>query len=319
MYENLPQEKLGDIQDVARTLPVRSSKDKNEMKQHYTPEQLEAMREAEKAIDPRDLVTQARMRTDHWAPQNRDDFAHIDPLFGKDQAYAKLLLDVTSDAFIPKAVRRLKDPRHTEELFEEAKKLDLEVEVRSFLDKLEKWCEQEPALFLEREPYVRDILHRYVSVADIVEEVVLEDNATVADTKSSNRAVATSETTKDEDRMIAGLNRVAAETGFSVAELRAFNIKNLVRRRVMNQTRMGKVSSMYVLTIAGNGHGLMGMGEGKATEVADAVRQATLQALRNLQPVRRYENRTIYGKIEKKVGGTTLEITAKPPGMELEI
>ena len=309
----MPQERLGDIQDVAKTLPSRTV-EAQDGKSIYTEEQLEALREAEKAIDPRDLVTQARMRNDHWAPQTVEDFAYIDPQVDKDKSYAKQMREITSDAFIPKVIRRLKDTRSTEELFTEAKKLNLKLEVKTFLNKLEDWCEKNPAQFGEREAYVRDILHRYVTVPGTEEGDALLDQF-----EEYNRQAEALEkqapAAEEESLEAAGLKRVAAETGFSLQELRKFRVKQLVFRRVVNQTRMGKIPSMYNLTVVGNGNGLIGIGEGKSAEMNDSSRQAMLNALRNMKPIHRYENRTIFGKILKKVGGTTVEITAKPPGM----
>jgi small subunit ribosomal protein S5 len=272
------------------------------------------LREAQKAIDPRDLITQARMRTDHWAPQTVEDFKYIDPLVDKDEAYAKLLREITSDAFIPKVIRRLKDPRATDELFEEAKKLNLKIEVKDFLHKLEDWCKANPGSLIERESYVRDTLHRYVAVPSSAEEdSALEDyeHYNAAAEQLEKKALSS----KEDSLEAAGLKRVASETGFDLKTLRKFRVKNLVVKRVVNQTRMGKIPSMYSLTVVGNGDGLIGIGEGKSSEMGDSTRQAMLNALRNIKPIVRYENRTIYGKMLKKVGGTTVEITAKPPGM----
>jgi small subunit ribosomal protein S5 len=313
VYDQLPQEQLGDIQDVAKTLPTRSSDAGKGLEEIYTEEQLEALREAEKAIDPRDLVTQARMRNDHWAPQTIEDFAYIDPQVDQDKAYAKLMKDITSDAFIPKVIKRLKDPRDTQELFQEAKQLNLKVEVKTFLNKLEDWCEANPAQFEEREAYVRDILHRYVTVPGTEEDNLLDEFATYNEQAEELQKKAPA--TEEESLEAAGMRRVAAETGFGLAELKKFRVKSLVFRRVVNQTRMGKIPSMYNLTVVGNGNGLIGIGEGKSAEMSDASRQAVLNALRNMKPIQRYENRTIFGKILKKVGGTTVEVTAKPPGM----
>lgn len=315
VYDQLPQEKLGDIQDVAKTLPTRGSAEGKRAKDMYSPEQLEALREAEKAIDPRDLVTQARMRNDHWAPQTVEDFAYIDPQVGKDEAYAKLMREITSDAFIPKVIRRLKDTRDTQELFKEVKKLNLTLEVKTFLTKLEDWCDKNPAQFEGREAYVRDILHRYVSVPGSEEDDLLDEFAQYSEEAEALKPKALA--SKEESLEAAGLRRVAAETGFDLKELRRFRVKQLVVRRVVNQTRMGKIPSMYSLTAVGNGNGLIGIGEGKSAEMNDSSRQAMLNALRNMKPIQRYENRTIYGKILKKVGGTTVEITAKPPGVSL--
>lgn len=80
---------------------------------------------------------------------------------------------------------------------------------------------------------------------------------------------------------------------------------------------MGKVASIYYLTVAGNERGLLGIGEGKSTEQEEAKQQAKNAAIRNLQPIPRYEERTIFGDVKAKVGGTELVLMTRPPGMKL--
>jgi small subunit ribosomal protein S5 len=91
-------------------------------------------------------------------------------------------------------------------------------------------------------------------------------------------------------------------------------VKNLVNHRVVNQTRLGKIQSMYYLTIAGNENGMIGIGEGKAIENEDASKQAMMNAIRNMRPVPRYEDRTIYGDVEAKVGASVVQLSARSPG-----
>lgn len=108
--------------------------------------------------------------------------------------------------------------------------------------------------------------------------------------------------------------RLTKQTGMSKGEIRRLRLKTLVVRRVVNQTRLGKVSSMYYLTIAGDGNGMLGIGEGKSTEPEDGRRQSVMNAIRNMKPVVRYEGRTIYGEVEGKVGAVELKLSARPPG-----
>ncbi|KAF8461427.1 ribosomal protein S5, C-terminal domain-containing protein [Kalaharituber pfeilii] len=103
-------------------------------------------------------------------------------------------------------------------------------------------------------------------------------------------------------------------TGFSVAQLKRFMVRKMVFHRVVNQTRMGKVQRFYALHIAGNGNGLLGIGEGKSAEPSDAAQIATYMALRNVEPIPRYEGRTIYGKVKVKMGAVELELRTAPPG-----
>jgi small subunit ribosomal protein S5 len=118
----------------------------------------------------------------------------------------------------------------------------------------------------------------------------------------------------EDDPSQAGIQRLALQTGFLVDDIRRFKTKRLVQHRVVNQTRMGKIQSIYVLTIAGNGNGLFGIGEGKSAEIDDARRQSMLNAIRNMKPIHRYENRTIYGEVHGKVGATEVQLMSRPPG-----
>lgn len=111
------------------------------------------------------------------------------------------------------------------------------------------------------------------------------------------------------------------KTGLSVREiLEIFNkhTKILVRRFVSNQTRLGKIRSSYILAMAGDGDGRLGMGEAKSVDSEIAVQKAKLAAIQNMVPVRRYENRTIYGNVEGKVGGTIVQLYTRPPGKSLD-
>ncbi|EGP84748.1 unnamed protein product [Zymoseptoria tritici ST99CH_3D1] len=110
------------------------------------------------------------------------------------------------------------------------------------------------------------------------------------------------------------LLRLCQQTGLTPQEIRRIRVKNLVTHRVVNQTRMGKIASLYFLTIAGNQEGMLGIGEGKAAEDEDGRRQAMMNAIRNMKPIPRYEERTIFGEVEAKVGASVVKLSARPPG-----
>jgi hypothetical protein len=59
---------------------------------------------------------------------------------------------------------------------------------------------------------------------------------------------------------------------------------------------------------------MLGIGEGKAAEDEDGRRQAMMNAIRNMKPVPRYEERTIYGDVEAKVGASVVQLSARSPG-----
>lgn len=125
---------------------------------------------------------------------------------------------------------------------------------------------------------------------------------------------ASGSSTAPEDSEDPHLLRLRQQTGLSAQEIRNLRIKNLVAHRVVNQTRMGKIQSLYFLTIAGNQNGMVGVGEGKAAEDEDGRRQAMMNAIRNMRVVPRYEERTIFGEVEAKVGATVVQLGARPPG-----
>ncbi|KAF2216832.1 hypothetical protein CERZMDRAFT_108749 [Cercospora zeae-maydis SCOH1-5] len=133
-------------------------------------------------------------------------------------------------------------------------------------------------------------------------------------------ALSNTKTTKDKGRKEdqeetdPHMVRLSQQTGLSRDEIRKIRIKNLVSHRVVNQTRMGKIQSLYFLTIAGNQNGMLGIGEGKAAEDEDGRRQAMMNAIRNMKPIPRYEERTIYGEVEAKVGASIVKLSARPPG-----
>lgn len=104
-------------------------------------------------------------------------------------------------------------------------------------------------------------------------------------------------------------------TGMSVRDILSIFTKVLVVRNVVNQTRLGKVRSSSVMVIAGNGNGRLGIGTAKSADHGTAALAARMLAIRNMQPIRRYEDRTIYGTVKEKVSGTIVELRARPPGM----
>jgi hypothetical protein len=121
------------------------------------------------------------------------------------------------------------------------------------------------------------------------------------------------------DALAVAYARLAKQMGVDVAYLRRFKVKQLVVKRVVNQTRKGKIPSFYTLSVAGNQNGIVGIGAGKSAEMEDSILQSRMMALRNLTPVLRYEGRTIYGELNKKVGGTTVQLSARPPGTYLTL
>jgi len=104
-------------------------------------------------------------------------------------------------------------------------------------------------------------------------------------------------------------------TGMSMDDISTVFLKVLVIRFVANQTRLGKVQSRSILVVAGNGNGMLGLGMAKsAKDFESAKLAAEMLAIRNMRPIRRYENRTIYGNVRGKVSATVVELRSRPPG-----
>ncbi|KAF2667259.1 hypothetical protein BT63DRAFT_480261 [Microthyrium microscopicum] len=120
-----------------------------------------------------------------------------------------------------------------------------------------------------------------------------------------------------EDANGAAYKKLSHRLNVDLDYLKRLRCRVLIMHRVVNQTRIGKIQSFYCLSIAGNDNGLVGIGEGKSAETVDAMLQSRMAALRNMQPINRYERRTIYGTQEAKVGGTTVKLFARPPGFGL--
>ncbi|KIM67318.1 hypothetical protein SCLCIDRAFT_181297 [Scleroderma citrinum Foug A] len=110
---------------------------------------------------------------------------------------------------------------------------------------------------------------------------------------------------------------MASAGNFSPSELRALHVYPLIVRRVTQQTGKGKIPSMYVLVVVGNGNGLVGYGEAKDDEVPVARDKAYAKALRSLDYVERFENRTIWTDVEAKFGATRIILRQRPVGFGL--
>ncbi|KKA30112.1 hypothetical protein TD95_003060 [Thielaviopsis punctulata] len=130
---------------------------------------------------------------------------------------------------------------------------------------------------------------------------------------------------KDEDPDDQGLDETGEyaalkqRTGLQVQDLLSVVTKVLSVRNVHNQTRLGKVRSVSVFAIAGNGDGRLGVGQAKSTDPMVATITAKMLAIQNMVPIRRYEDRTIYGTVKAKISGTVVELRSRPPGFGLRV
>jgi small subunit ribosomal protein S5 len=91
----------------------------------------------------------------------------------------------------------------------------------------------------------------------------------------------------------------------------------LITRRVTQQTGKGKIHRRGVLVVVGNGNGLVGYGEAKHDDGARATKRAFAMAVRNMDYVDRFENRTIWTEMSSKLGATRIILRPRPVGFGL--
>ncbi|WBW74502.1 mitochondrial ribosomal protein subunit S5 [Schizosaccharomyces osmophilus] len=106
-------------------------------------------------------------------------------------------------------------------------------------------------------------------------------------------------------------------TGVPKSYLQSFVFVPLVIRRVVNQTRKGKIPSIYVLTVVGNRNGVIGYGEGKAANYSLSYKQSCARAVKSMKCIPRYEDRTVYGNLHKKFHAVRLTLRSRPAGFGL--
>ncbi|KAL8931109.1 MAG: hypothetical protein Q9208_000213 [Pyrenodesmia sp. 3 TL-2023] len=273
----------GRKQVSAKDLPPYSKSDQAALAQRYTPAQLAAIEAGEAAIDPRDLAEQGAAREDPMKIKYLDDFSSIHPVVDKpvrapDENYDPNLRFKTEEELAEDLTNWVKDMPDDYE----PKRLDwMKFRDNTRLTVGKEEAERNPRSYLAPEIPKLDILKRGTTEGEEV------DPAT---------------------------RRLMRQTGYNLKEIRRFRVKSLVMNYVTNQTRLGKIQSIYQLAVAGNGKGLVGIGEGKSTEPEEARTQAKNAAIRNMQPIPRYEGRTIYGDVKGKVAATEVELMTRPPG-----
>ena len=262
------------------TLKSYTEEEKVLLRKAYTPEQMISIEAGEAAVDPEDLKSQAVMREDSMALKYFDDLSSINPVVDKpvrapEENYDPNLRFKTEDELLEDLAEFVQNAP------EEPDTLDwLKFQEKQRLTVGKEEAERNPRSYLAPKLPVMESLAKRAKSEDIEPAV----------------------------------QRLMRQTGYSDLEIKRFRTKVLVSHGVVNQTRMGKQRRQYYLCVAGNGKGLLGIGEGKSSEPEDAKRMATLAAVRNMQPIPRYEERTIYGDVKGKVAGTEVELMTRTPG-----
>ncbi len=329
-----------------------NDQDMKVLRKKYSDKQMAAIEAGEEAIDPKDLTVQGRLRVDPYTMPYIDDFAENQPIIDKrlrrqkdaPDPHARFMsIDEFADDlmtwadqlavgevtgtlktlanFVPAEWRKKPESQWPREVQAEARKaFNTYLEGEVARQKEETKADREGrSLGRDAGPTDGDIL-KY-----ILERSTMTDGNRTSDSSLAhalpNKVPGVAGLYKNAiDPEDGGLDDLGVyqdlkrRTGMTVRELMGIEARMLVKRWVSNQTRLGKVGKSDFIYVAGNGNGWLGLGQAKSTEPTAAMDKARLLALRNMQPIRRYEGRTIYGNVQAKVSGTIVKMAARPPG-----
>ena len=274
-----------------------TEEEKEKLREVYTPEQMAAVEAGEESIDAKDLADQFAIRKDPMKFHYLDDFSVIRP--GVDKHIREPESNTDYDA-------RLK----TED---------------EFMDDFGRFVKEHPD-----DPSGADFV-RFTESLQVTKgkeenekrphSSLVPDLLAKGESMSGHRRYESlaGENPNASEEVPEDLRRLLLDTGYTKDSIQSLKTKVLVTRSVVNQTRMGKIRRSYKLAIAGNGNGLLGIGEAKSAEGPTAALQASYRAIRNMQPILRYEGRTIYGDVEGKTGAVELRLTTSPPGKFIDV
>lgn len=298
------------------------------LKKHYSGEQMEAVEAGEAAIDPKDLSVQGRLRRDPYKLPYLDDFSRIVPTIDRQPKINSktkpnprwLTEEETFLDFFERQDGHLKELLARTSFTEKEWSTKSPEEKQKIIDDVKRSVQKHQ----EKEKTPQSVQ----AVQHLLENSMLNDG-----NKESQSALAPGvgkdipgisgiytspihpeDEGLDDDGIYQDLKR---RTGMSVREMMGLTCKILVVRFVHNQTRLGKIRSIWVMAIAGNKNGRLGIGEAKSVESGVASQKAKLLAIRNMQPINRYEERTIHGNVEAKIGATIVNLQARPPGKSI--
>lgn len=88
----------------------------------------------------------------------------------------------------------------------------------------------------------------------------------------------------------------------------------LMMRRIVKTTGGGKIRRFQALVVMGNGNGCGGYGLSKAAEASVAIQKASLQAIKDLKFVERYDDRTVYSEVALEYNKSRINVYPASPG-----
>ncbi|KAF2691368.1 37S ribosomal protein-like protein S5, partial [Lentithecium fluviatile CBS 122367] len=317
-YPSIKAEDLKLLNQAAETqFPSYDKSETNILSKRYTPSQIAAIKAAETAIDAKDLLTQSQLRTDPWRLPYADDLSEVDPITDQPEKLSPEDIpgphafrdnnDVERDAAIARVTNEQLAKFYPDGIPDGELSPEEERKLHEAMD----------AAFMQATLDPRTSFHSsnprtVAALADPRHSIVAPSLPRI-----ENRMVRQTRRLSSEEEEDPRQKRLLQYLDWDKKKLRSIRVKTLVVHGVTNQTRMGKIRSMYYLTIAGNQDGLLGVGEGKSVEPDEGRKQSVMAAIRNMRPVPRYENRTTFGDLEWKVGATKVQLMARPPGFGL--
>ncbi|KAL2006204.1 hypothetical protein VTN00DRAFT_9858 [Thermoascus crustaceus] len=304
-YPNVKASDMKTLQEITRDMKPEDFKpyteeEKARLVEEYSPAQIASIEAGEAAIDPKDMAEQFAIRRDPMKFHYLDDFSTIEPVVDKHIRAPESNSDYNA---------RLKEEDDFAEdfarFFAEMPDNATAADWVRFADTLRLTIGKEEN---ERNPHSALVPPLFQDGESLNRDPKPKEAEQQKDGKENE---------KQSEEMTDALKRLLQSTGYTPDMIRSLRLKTLVSHAVVNQTRLGKVRRQYCLSIAGNGNGLLGIGEAKSEEAGDAAMQSKYRAIRNMQPIQRYENRTIFGDVEGKVGAVELKLMNRPPGFGL--
>ncbi|KAG9239107.1 putative 37S ribosomal protein S5, mitochondrial [Amylocarpus encephaloides] len=295
-----------------------TAEEKAALSQRYTPDQIRAIEAGEEAIDPEDLDKKGIIRTGWGSLEYLDDFSQIKPVI--DRAPGKF--ELQRAPVDPKA-RMMTEREILQSDFEFDEKVIAENPMPKDID----YTDEKTRATIR--PNVADLFRGLdeapmfmgsdgpISQKDqslIAPGVPMDFESDISEGLGIKKTKAEEADIRDPE---GNYDRLRKQTGLTLDEILDLNPKILVMHRVVNQTRLGKIQSMYCLAISGDGNGRLGLGQAKGQESVDTMLNARIQAIKNMKPIPRYERRTIYGEVEGKVSAAEVKLMSRPPGFGL--
>lgn len=296
------------------------AKEKMALAKRYTPEQLKVIEAGEEAINLDDIRNQGMFRTDPYRLPYLDDLSVVHPVVDKRFPEPRTIPENSRWMDDQEAEDEFGEWMHKAMLASRPKNSTLQAqsqgEEKSGSDKKIAGGPEQVASDAADLKFVRAEFLKYMESAPGVTGSGTMGSTSLApalpkipDMKGQYKMAA-----MDPRDPEGKYNRLIKQTGLTLDDILAAKVKILVRHSVVNQTRLGKIQSVYVLAIAGDGQGRLGLGEAKGIELEETSDKAKQAAIRSMKPIQRYEGRTIFGEVEGKVAACEVKLMARPPG-----